>query len=136
MAFRGAGGPGLQSKVKKTNFEADNQALLTTQISGLKKKNSFAIIVLSRAECKNYQFVIIFEKSGYVFGTIVGFKYYRNDLSWQCNESSIKDDVLLSVYINNYGIKLRMQKNVDKIMYSNSGRFFGKSKEKFSWELA
>lgn len=23
-------------------------------------------------------------------------------------------------------------KNVDKIMYSNSGRFFGKSKEKFS----
>lgn len=45
---------------------------------------------------------------------------------------SIKDDVLLSVYINNYGIKLCMQKNVDKIMYSNSGRFFWQVQRKFS----
>ena len=41
-------------------------------------------------------------------------------------------DVLLSVYVKNYGVKICMQKMLDKIMYSNSGKFFGKSKEKFS----
>lgn len=41
-------------------------------------------------------------------------------------------DVLLSVYVKNYGVKIFMQKMLNKIMYSNSGKFFGKSKDKFS----
>lgn len=61
MAFRGAeGGPGLQSKVKKTNFEMIKLGIgYYTKFWSEGKKNSFAIIVLSRVECKNYQFAII-----------------------------------------------------------------------------